>query len=277
MYANWFMIDDDLTNELDRLDGGLRNYVDDLKGEHMRIASAEEISEFKAYQRQKSKNVKTNISVSPFFKGDGNFDDFTYSYFIGAFSDKYRYTRGTESDLILIAERFGFGVEINLQISNIKTSLKGGFGAIGAAVDMELADVQYDYKIKSMPKGDYEELLPPVGDFNSDAIRKFSVMISKLKSYYSNGITDLDLSAMEILLVNSVKEEGTENAKSYYYGAMSIVQELSLEQSIKRGRNSSKIYNEDAIQYVYSRCGLSSIEEKPMTKNITIAKQFLNG
>ncbi|HEV7333095.1 MAG TPA: hypothetical protein VGN63_18820 [Flavisolibacter sp.] len=274
MATRWLPIDEQLEKTLQHSDVALLTRVKELKEEKLAATEVEKISEFKVYQRQRSKKVSTSISVSPFFKGDGSYDDFTYVYFAGAFSDKYRITQGSGSSII--AERFGLGIEIELKISNIKTALKGGFASIGAAIDMGLATAEYSYHILSLPPGEFQSLLPPVGQFDGNAIDNFRKLVEKLKELYQSSIHTMDLVAIEVLMADAMAEEGTENARSYYFAARRIIEGKSLKDAVSNARTASRQYNEDAIQYMYSRAGLTSIEEKPSLQSISLAKNFIN-
>lgn len=274
MKTNWITIDANLINTLERTsEPKLAEHVNTLTTESFVVNGSDTISEFKVYQRQKNINASTSISVAPFFKGDGSYDDFTFSYFAGAFSDRYRFTSGASS--AIVAERFGFGIEVDLKITKIKSSIRGGFGMIAAAIEMGLAEAEYSYHIKALPEGEFQHLLPKIGKFDADAIQKFSILVDKLKELYTTNMQGVQLVAMEVLLANAVDEEGTENAASYYFAARRIIEEYSLRDAIKKARQSSEGYNEDAIQYLYSRVGIASLEEKPSSRSINEAKQII--
>jgi hypothetical protein len=245
-----------------------------LQEEVLPAKEANQLSEFKVYQRQRNKKGTTSVSISPFFKGDGSYEDFTYVYFVGAFSDRHRITEGAGSSII--AERFGFGIEIELKITEVKTSLKGGFGAIGAAVDMGLASAEYSYHIFALPQGDFHTLLPPIGVFDSGSIERFRLLVEKLKVLYQSSIGTIDLVAIEILLADAIEEKGTEYASSYYFAARRIIESKSLKEAITQARQEPNSYNEDVIQYVYTRAEISSIEEKPTARSISFAQKLIN-
>ena len=78
-----------------------------------------------------------------------------------------------------------------------------------------------------------------------------------------------------MLLEDSIQEEGTENAHSYYFAARRIIEQLSLRDVVKQSRETNEEYNEDAIQYLYSRCGLSTLDAKPTHSNISKAKKII--
>ena len=50
-------------------------------------------------------------------------EDFQFRYFAGAFSDTYRYIKGLDASII--AERFGLGIDIDLKVTDIESSIKG--------------------------------------------------------------------------------------------------------------------------------------------------------
>ncbi|GAO44110.1 hypothetical protein [Flavihumibacter petaseus] len=273
MATKWLPIDKAIVSSLTGNDKTILNRIEELSNETI-PNDDKTLTEFKTYQRQVSKNFNTAISISPFFKGDGSYDDFTYTYFLGAFSDKYRFTKGSGSSII--AERFGLGIEIELKVTNLKTSIKGGFASIGAAIDMELADASYKYHIRSLPDGDFNTLLPPIGQFNSEAIEKFKLLVNKLKQLYKSANGNIDLVAIEILLDEAPMNSNGANAASYYFAAKRLLDDQTLSDAVLSARSSPGRYNEDAIQYVYARCGVKSLNEKPTSTSKDAAKKLIN-
>lgn len=271
--TNWMKIDQDLITTLDKIDANLVTHVNKVASEVIKVERADQISDFRVYQRNRKETVTTDVSIAPFFKGDGSYDNFKFSYFIGAFSDRFQATTGTGASII--ADRFGFGMEIELTITELKSSVRGGFGMIAAAAEMNIATAQYSYAIRALPEGKFHNLLPPIGKFDATAIQKFKELTDKLKELYTAGIQGLQLSAIEVLVAEAIKEEDIENVASYYFGAKRLIHGHSLEEAIKSARLKPNKYNEDAISYVYSRAGLQSLKEKPTPNSIDIAKKII--
>ncbi|UOY06514.1 hypothetical protein L0P88_21640 [Muricauda sp. SCSIO 64092] len=256
------------------LDTALKTRVNELKSESVNLSDPDiKLSEFRVYQKQVNRNVSSSISVAPYFKGDGEYDDLEFRYFAGAFSDRHRFTKGTDTSII--AERFGLGIQIDLKVTQIKSAINLGFGMIAAAVEMGLAEANYSYKIYALPSGEFHDTLPKVGRFNQQSIKQFQKLVNKLKELYSKSLTNLELSAIGVLTSDSIKEDGTENAPSYYFAARRIIEAMSLRDAIKLSRRRSEPYNEDAIQYLYGRCGITGLEEKPISSNISKAKKII--
>lgn len=273
MQLNWRPLNRSLINEISQEDAPVKARLEALQTETIQT-DASRISNFKVYQYQLRQQVSTSISVSPFFKGDGSYEDFQYRYFAGGFSDQFRMTSGGTTKIQI--ERFGLGISLDLKVTGLKSSIKGGFNSIAAAVEMKLASAQYSYFIHALPEGDFYDLLPQIGTFDFDSFKKFNALVERLKSLYKVAInSDLDLVAIEVLLAQAVKEEGLENSRSYYFAAKQIMEELSLEQAIKKARKSNAALNEDAIQYIYTRCGLGSIEEVPTSSNVSKARAII--
>ncbi|WP_282087163.1 hypothetical protein [Aquimarina algiphila] len=271
MIATWQTIDE-LDNQF--TDPEIRNRANEMRNEGVNVSQPDvNLSEFKVYQRQVSNNLSTSVSVSPYFKGDGSYEDLEFRYFVGAFSDVFRTTQGSGSSII--AERFGLGIQINLEVTGIKSSINLGFGMIAAAVEMDLAEANYSYQIYALPGGEFHSTLPKVGEFNKQSIKQFQKLVNKLKTLYSSNFESLELAAIEVLVANSLQEEGTENAHSYYFAARRVIEEKSLREAINIARIKSEDYNEDAIQYIYSRVGVSSLDQKPSSSSISKAKKII--
>lgn len=273
MSLTWKKLDKNLIEQIDETDSKVRERLTELTSVTLPTEKTK-VSDFKVYQYQKKKTASTSISVSPFFKGDGDYESFWYRYFAGGYSDQYRITPGSNSKIEV--ERFGLGISLDLEITNIKSSIKGGFSSIAAAVEMKLADAQYSYSIHALPEGAFHSLLPPIGKFDFESFKQFHGLVKKLKELYKDALnTSIDLVAMEVLLSEPVKEDGVENSRSYYFAAKRIIEGLSLEGAIKKARKMPEVFNEDAIQYIYFLCGLDSIEQSPISSNISRARALI--
>lgn len=253
-----------------------RNATSPLSGGIYEFGDSKKLAEFRVYQLQKDENISTEINVAPYFKGNASYANFKYAYVLAVFSEKYR-IEYDDAQNIIAAERFGFGIEININAQDIETNIQGGFGAFAAAAEMQLANIEYRYKVHGLPEGVFSDVLPSMGKMDTNKVKQFELLVNRLKKLYKDGIDNntSEVVAIPIPIPFIPQEEGVENAASYYFAAKKVIEGLTLQEAIGECRKSKLGYNEIAIQYIYSECGVSSLNSPITEGNKKQAKQFI--
>ena len=239
-----------------------------------------ETSIFKSFRvEQKITQFESSgqLSAGSFVNGNSEFKKLNTWYFIYLLSDKERDLVSPTTGEILGTLKYGIGIRINLEASDIETKVNANFSVLAAAAKMNKAKVNYYIENFGVTDPGLIGSLPSVKQaFSNESFEKVISFAKKAKKHFAEKENISKLYPIEFLVEKEIQLE-TKDYKSIYYGVKNLSKGKSLNRAILEKRDNYPGLNENVIQFVYKYFGLDDAYRTPGVTQVQNAKKWQLG
>ena len=148
--------------------------------------------------------------------------------------------------------RWGVGLRIVIRVYDIKAGTSLNYMVVGAAVQMGLAQAQYEITGMGIGMAGLKIVLDNMsltGQLTAESYFKLTTVVGKqLKEYIDTHVTELTPQPIAAGIVYNLEEDKVAMAQSIFYAMRSIAGGRSLRDSLERALPT---YDRDAIRYAY--------------------------
>ncbi|GJM64874.1 hypothetical protein [Persicobacter diffluens] len=233
------------------------------------------LSAIQVYQYISSIKGGGNLAIGGFVKGESTFSSLDYKYAAMLFSDKFDVI--TRDDGTQIFKRYGYGIKVTLQVTDVQANLDISFGSMAASTKMGLAKIQYRIDSFGVPENIIENYVDLVGDFNFESYQKIITCSKAIKDLIGDNTDTVKLFPIDVLTPVTISPD-EEDSRSFYFGADSISGGLNLRDAVLRARNSnSHAEDEDIISFMYQYFGIDNAYSTPNETQKKRAKEWIEG
>lgn len=247
----------------------LENDFEDVSIEGVPILD-EEIISFKASQKLTNTESNTEFKGGGFVYGNASLKKFSTHYSLMMFSNKYKISSDEKT-----FRRYGYGIELILDVFDIETEIGFDYGTLAAAADLGVAKVNYRLQVHGGNDMKNINYLPTNGAFNNETYKELTDVVIKMKDYLKNNATN-KLFPIEIIKSKKIDLEKID-FKTAYFAVKNISKGKQLQTTISKAKRGDYQHNKNVIQFIYSYFGLDNAYSSPNKFQIKNALDWLNG
>ncbi|ESU28680.1 hypothetical protein FLJC2902T_12710 [Flavobacterium limnosediminis JC2902] len=219
---------------------------------------------------QRSLNLQTAADLGVVVgNANANFKSFCFSYEAMMFTDKI------VSNPIggkIYGTRWGAGLRVILNVTDLKTSADFKFGALAASAELGLAKVEYRINTIGFNNPAIFKLLPGPGEFNFDTYTKILDAADKVKKYMSENPDKLTPQPFQVYMSTEVNNDAYVTSRSVIFAARCVSNRDTLAEAFSKSNGK---YNADLIRGFYAKIGIVDENSKPSREDRREADDYL--
>ncbi|HKX87300.1 MAG TPA: hypothetical protein VJL37_11560 [Flavobacterium sp.] len=219
---------------------------------------------------QRSINLQTAADLGVVVGSvNGNFKSFCFSYEAMMFTDKIV---STPIGGKIYGTRWGAGLRVILNVTDLKTSADFKFGALAASAELGLAKVEYRINTIGFNSPEIFKLLPGPGEFNFDTYNKILEAAEMVKKYMSENVDKLTPQPFQVYMSSEVNNDVYVSSRSVIYAARCVSNRETLAEALSKSNGK---YNSDLIRGFYTKMGILDENSKPSRDDRNEADDYL--
>jgi hypothetical protein len=205
---------------------------------------------FSVMGRSISTSLAAKLGIGTIFDGTLNANEQAWWFDAATYTDKYRIDPAGPGAVAMT--RWGVGLRIVIRVYDIKAGTSLNYMVVGAAVQMGLAQAQYEITGMGIGMAGLKIVLDNMsltGQLTAESYFKLTTVVGKqLKEYIDTHVTELTPQPIAAGIVYNLEEDKVAMAQSIFYAMRSIAGGRSLRDSLERALPT---YDRDAIRYAY--------------------------
>lgn len=199
-----------------------------------------------------------------------DYNSFCFSYEAMLFTDKIVSTPLAGK---IYGTRWGTGLRVVLNVSDLKGDTQLKFGAIAASAELGLAKVEYRINTIGFNDPGILKILPEPGEFNFSTYNKIIEASAAVKKYMAENLSKLTAQPFQVYMSSEYKNNDFDKARSIIYAANNLKNRNSLFKTIS---NAQGKYDEGLIRGFYQMMGITDERYEPSRDDKRKADQFLS-
>lgn len=230
--------------------------------------------DFQVVQDDFSVSLASNLKISSIFNTSVNYHSRAYYFDAIAFNDVYREQKVGNS--VISATRYGIGLRLLLNITQIETKFAFNLSQITAAVQLNKARAHYEIRGYGLGIDGLNIVLDkisPVADFNYETYYAITEkIIPSLKRYIEKNKNNLEPRPIAVELAEPIDVDPLISGQAVAFAVNQIARKRSLRTALQ---NSGNRYKAETIKQVYeSIVGSVRVEDEPSDTAIERARDW---
>ena len=226
-------------------------------------------SQSEVIQRSISTNMAAELGILT-SNTSGSYNSFCFSYEAMLFTDKIVSTPIAGK---IYGTRWGAGLRVVLNVSDLKGEAQLKFGAIAASAELGLAKVEYRINTIGFNDPAILKLFPDPGEFNFATYSKIIEASASVKKYMAENIDKLQAQPFQVYMSSEYKNNDFDKARAVIYAANQLKNRNSLFKAITSAQGK---YDVGLIRGFYQMMGILDERYEPSRNDKRKAEQFLS-
>jgi hypothetical protein len=205
---------------------------------------------FNVMGRSISTSLAAKLGLGSIFDGTLNANEQAWWFDAATYTDKWRSDAAGTGAIQMT--RWGVGLRVAMRVYNIKGGVSINYGIVGAAVQMGLAQAQYEITGIGIGKAGLMIVLDNMsltGELTGESYFKLTSTVAKqLRDYMAAHPEELTAQPMAVGIVQNLDEDKFATAQAIYYAMKSIANGRSIKSALERALPT---YDRDVIRFAY--------------------------